>query len=93
MQKTEKPQPKSLPNKYVPEDHSKDDYDFFWELFKLVLISGLPVLILFYSVEVFIPFVQNAERYDKKCLEKGGIVYTANHEIICLKKDAIIKIE
>jgi hypothetical protein len=76
---------------YVPENHL--DLDFGWELFKLASISGFPVAILFYAIEIFIPFVDNAKLYEKKCIEKDGYVYTISQDKICLKKDSIIKIE
>lgn len=94
MQKTVKqptsPVIKQVP-KYQPPDHLKDD--IVWELFKMLLIAGLPTLLVFYTFEAFIPFGAQEESYRKRCDEAGGFVSFVNQEKMCIKKDGLIKIE
>jgi len=92
MQKTQAPQPKTKALPFKAPDHSGDD--FLWEFFKVLLIAGTPTLLLFYTFEIFIPFHQAADRFEKKCIEKGGFVYNLEpQKTSCLKKDIVIKIE
>jgi hypothetical protein len=92
MQKTQKPQPVRPAPKFVPPNHLNDD--FGWEFFKILAVAGIPTLIFFYAFEVFIPFGEMVERYERLCTEKGGVVFNvSNQERTCIKKDAFIKIE
>lgn len=70
---------------------NRSDSGSAWSAF---VFSAAFTWMLFYTFEVFLPYIEEAERYEQKCVQLGGFASKeTNTEKTCIKKDIIIEVK
>jgi hypothetical protein len=64
-----------------------------WELLGPIVFAATVTGIVYYLVEILMPYSEAIIQFEKSCADKGGMVYEErNKPKLCIKKE-IIKIE